>query len=400
VVIASEADWGDQLLRDAVGAAGSLGIAVSNGSPGVRVVVEAAGRTGDDRGLAPGVAVEMLTSGTTGPPKRIDLLYRSLEHEIESTAQYGGSGLGEPRLSSGVSLIWNPLLHIGGLRGLITSLVAGRKIALLERFSVDAWAALVREHRPRAISLVPATIAMVLDADLPRSTFEGVSALIAGTAPLDPELGRQFEERYGVPVLVVYGATEFAGGVAGWTLPDWRQFGADKIGSVGRANPGVEVRIVDPDTGVSLAPGDVGLLEVRAAQLSQPGWVRTTDLARMDLDGFIWIVGRADDVIVRGGFKVATNAVRDVIASHPSVHDACVIGMPDRRLGQVPVAAVELRTGGARVTVDELMAHARAHLAAYQVPVEITIVDALPRTPSMKVSQGELRRLFETGTAG
>jgi acyl-coenzyme A synthetase/AMP-(fatty) acid ligase len=370
---------------------------VAGGSPACRVVVEPSERLVSQEQTAPGVAVEMLTSGTTGPPKRIDLLYRSLEYEIQSTAQYSAGGLGQPRLSSGVSLIWNPLLHIGGLRGLITALVDGRKIALLERFSVASWAALVREHRPKAIALVPAAIAMVLDADLPRETFDGVSALFSGTAPLDPELGRLFEQRYGVPVLVVYGATEFAGGVAGWTLADWRRFGPEKAGSVGRANAGVKVRVVDPDTGYVLPHGDVGLLEVCAAQLNTPDWVRTTDLARMDADGFIWIAGRADDVIMRGGFKVATDAVRDALASHPSVHEACVIGITDRRLGQLPVAAVELRPDAAPVTPDELLDHSRSQLAAYQVPVEVRIVDVLPRTPSMKISRAEVRQLFEDG---
>ncbi|MGD9703736.1 MAG: class I adenylate-forming enzyme family protein [Acidimicrobiia bacterium] len=393
VVVACERDWDDDAFVGSVRASGALGLAATAGDPPYRVVVPA-GAAPNAAGMAPGVAVQMLTSGTTGPPKRIDLPYRGLEHEIESTAQYSSSGaLGSPRLSSGTSLLWNPLLHIGGLRGLITSLVAGRRVALLERFSVDAWAAMVREHRPRAISLVPAALAMVYDADLPRETFDGVSALFSGTAPLDPELGRQFEERYGIPVLVVYGATEFAGGVAGWTLADWQRHGTDKVGSVGRPNVGVSARVVQPDSGEELPRGEVGLLEVSAAQLSRPGWLRTTDLARMDDDDFIWIVGRADDVIVRGGFKVDTNAVRDVLASHPGVLDACVIGMDDRRLGQVPVAAVELRPG-ADVDPAELLAWSRERLSGYQVPVEIRVVDELPRTPSMKVSQPALRALF------
>ena len=394
VVVATEEDWANEQFRAAVVTAGSLGVVVFDGEPPASVIVAASRPEGDIASTAPGVAVEMLTSGTTGPPKRIDLPYRGLEFEIESTAQYSAGGLGKPRLSTGVSLVWNPLLHIGGLRGLITSLVAGRRTALLERFSVDAWAAMVREHRPKAISLVPAALAMVYDADLPADTFAGVSALFSGTAPLDPELGRQFEERYGIPVLVVYGATEFAGGVAGWTLADWQRFGEAKAGSVGRPNAGVRVQIVD-HTGEEMARNEVGLLEVQAPQLSTPGWLRTTDLARMDEDDFIWIVGRADDVIVRGGFKVATNAVRDVIAAHPAVLDACVIGLPDRRLGQVPVAAVELRPDAEPVRSEDLTAWARQRLSGYQVPVEIRIVDQLPRTPSMKISQAAIRSLFD-----
>jgi acyl-CoA synthetase (AMP-forming)/AMP-acid ligase II len=396
IVVAGDSDWERDELCVAVQRAGSLGLAVGEGGKPFRVVLAMGDRGGTALDATPGVAVEMLTSGTTGPPKRIELPYRGLEHEIESTAQYSSRGaLGTPRLSSGTALVWNPLLHIGGLRGLITSLVAGRKVALLERFSVEGWAQMVREHRPRAVSLVPAAVAMVLDADLPRDTFDSVSAVFSGTAPLDPELARQFQERYDVPVLVVYGATEFAGGVAGWTLADWRRYGDTKAGSVGRPNAGVRTRVVDQDTGEELPRGAVGLLEVQAPQLATRDWVRTTDLARMDDDDFIWIVGRADDVIVRGGFKVATNAVRDVIAGHAAVLDATVFGVPDRRLGQVPVAAVELRPDAEPVTSDQLIAWARERLTGYQVPVELRILDALPRTPSMKVSQAALRPLFE-----
>jgi acyl-CoA synthetase (AMP-forming)/AMP-acid ligase II len=168
---------------------------------------------------------------------------------------------------------------------------------------------------------------------------------------------------------------------------------------VGRPNDGVKVRVVDGEEGREVRRGEVGLLEVQALQLDRAGWVRTTDLVRMDDDDFIWIVGRADDVIVRGGFKVATTEVRDVLASHPGVNDACVIGIPDRRLGQVPVAAVELRDDAVPVSVDDLVKFARDRLSGYQVPVEIRIVDSLPRTPSMKVSQGELRALFSHDTA-
>ena len=400
VVVASESDWRDETFAAAVRSAGTLGIAVRDGDPSPWSVVcpRTRGATASD--TAPGVAVQMLTSGTTGAPKRVDLRYSSLEHEIESTARYAkGGALAEPRLASGTSLVWTPLLHIGGLRALIASLVAGRRVALLERFSVEAWAAAVREFRPRAISLVPAALTMVLDADLPRDLFEHVSAVFSGSAPLDPDLAQRFEERYGVPVLAVYGATEFAGGVAGWTLADWRTFGDAKRGSVGRPNAGVKVRVVDPESGFERPRDEVGLLEVDAPQLSEPGWMRTTDLARLDDDDFIWIVGRSDDVIVRGGMKVATTAVRDVIAAHPAVQDACVIGVPDRRLGQVPVAAVELRPGADPVTPDDLVAWARERLTGYQVPVEVQILDALPRTPSMKVSQVALRPLFERDAA-
>lgn len=393
VVVASKTDWTPELRAAAV-EAGSLGLCFDDDERAAQVVVPAGTRRDDAATTRPGVAVQMLTSGTTGAPKRVDLLYTSLGFEIVSTSRYSASAdLGTPSLASGVAIVWNPMLHIGGLRGMVANLVAGRRVSLLERFSVDGWAALVAEHRPRAISLVPSAMRMVLDANLPREALAGVEALIAGTAPLSPETKDEWEQHFGIPVLVVYGSTEF-GGVAGWTIRDWRTFGTTKRGSVGRANEDVEIRIVDQATGEALPTGSSGLLEVRSEQLGQDGWVRTTDLARMDDDGFIWIEGRTDDVIIRGGFKVATNSVADTLRRHPAVSDACVIGIPDERLGQVPAAAVELRDG-ATFTSDELATWARQQLSSYQVPVTFLIVDRLPRTPSMKVSQPALRALLE-----
>ena len=156
------------------------------------------------------------------------------------------------------------------------------------------------------------------------------------------EVQEAFETRYGIAVLPSYGATEFAGGVAGWTLPLHREWGVTKRGSVGRPQPGRELRVVDPETGSECATGTSGQLEVR----SRDGeWVRTTDVARIDDDGFVWIEGRSDDAIVRGGFKVFPNEIADVLRAHPAVLDAGVTGIDDERLGAVPVAAVELREG-------------------------------------------------------
>jgi acyl-CoA synthetase (AMP-forming)/AMP-acid ligase II len=211
----------------------------------------------------------------------------------------------------------------------------------------------------------------------------------SGSAKLDPEIQLAFERRYGIAVLPSYGATEFAGGVAGWTLPLHREWAERKRGSVGRPQPGRELRVVDPATGEPVGIDKPGLLEIR----SDGEWVRTTDLARVDSDGFLWILGRADDAILRGGFKIMPADVARVLASHPAVREASVVGIPDARLGQVPAAAVELRSGES-VSCEELLGFARQHLTAYQMPAQIRVVDALPRTPSLKVSQPDVRALF------
>ena len=159
---------------------------------------------------------------------------------------------------------------------------------------------------------------------------------------------------------------------------------------------GVAVRMLT--SGTTGTPKHIDVLyeslEVRGPQLAHDSWLRTTDLARRDDDQFIWIEGRADDVIIRGGFKVVPGHVTETLRHHPAVLDACVIGRPDDRLGQVPVAAVELRPGST-LTADELVAWSRERLSGYEVPVAVQIVDALPRTPTMKVSQHAVQKLFD-----
>jgi acyl-coenzyme A synthetase/AMP-(fatty) acid ligase len=242
------------------------------------------------------------------------------------------------------------------------------------------------------VSLVPSALRMVLDADVAPEDLAGIQVVTSGSAKLDADVQLAFERRYGIPVLPSYGATEFAGGVAGWTLPLHREWGETKRGSVGRPQPGREVRVVHPDAGDPLPVDEVGLIEIRSG--GKGPWHRTTDLGRIDADGFVWIVGRSDDAILRGGFKITPADVVRVLVSHPGVRDACVVGLPDPRLGQVPVAAVELRDGAA-TDGEALREFAREHLTSYQVPAEVLVVPALPRTPSLKVSQPEVRALFE-----
>jgi acyl-CoA synthetase (AMP-forming)/AMP-acid ligase II len=228
--------------------------------------------------------------------------------------------------------------------------------------------------------------------------FASIRSVVSGTAPLDPDLAEGFTARYGVPVLTSYAATEFGGGVAGWNLKDYQEHASHKRGSVGRAHAGCELRVVDEGSGEPLATGEVGLLEVRADQVDATQWIRTTDLARLDDDGFLWIVGRADQTILRGGFKVQPETVRVALLRHPRVVDAVVFGIDDDRLGQVPVAVVQPGAGES-VTEADLVEHARGLLAPYEVPTTIAVVDALPRTPSQKVDLAATRAWFAAQTS-
>ncbi len=220
------------------------------------------------------------------------------------------------------------------------------------------------------------------------------------TAPLSPLQARRFAEKFGVVVLNGYGQAEI-GEVIGWTAADAKEH-PEKLGAVGRPHPGVSIRIAPPEEGTTATEASgrdsdaIGRLLVRppstavgiaAERLDADGFVDTGDLARVDADGFVWIEGRAGDVINRGGNKVFPEHVEEVLRLVPNVVDAAVAGAPDERLGEVPVAYV-VTTG--TVDDDELVAMCRAHLAPYKVPVAFHRVDALPRSEVGKLLRREL----------
>jgi long-chain acyl-CoA synthetase len=339
----------------------------------------------------PGVAVRMLTSGTTGPPKRVDLTYDMLAHSAMGPDSDRAPAPTE--LRRGVAIVNSPLVHIGGVFRILQCVSEARPFVLLERFDLDRWAEAVRTHRPRAVSLVPTALRMVLHSDLPRENLASVRAVTSGTAPLSPEDSDAFTEKYGIPVLTSYAATEFGGGVAGWTLADHQKYWQAKRGSVGRANTGAQLRVIGED-GSQLGSDQSGLLEVKPAQLGPSAdWLRTTDIARIDADGFLWIIGRADQAIIRGGFKIMPDDVRSALELHPDVADAAVVGRSDERLGETPVAMVELRVPGSADAAG-LIDYLRTRLARYEIPAHIAIVAELPRTPSGKPDLSAVRRYF------
>ena len=345
----------------------------------------------------PAVIIEMLTSGTTGTPKRIPLQRAAFETSFLSALSYEKDRKADdpPQLRPGISLLTNPMTHIGGLWGALTTILGGRQLCIVEKFSVEEWRSAVVRHRPKVASAVPAGLRMLLDADIPKADLASLVAIRTGAAPLDPAIVREFWSRYEIPVLQNYGATEFSGAVAGWTLGDFHKFHEAKSGSVGRFQPGVEGRVVSPESGAVLEYGEEGVLEMRAAQFGNGvEWLRTTDRAMIDADGFLFIRGRADNAIIRGGFKVHPDDVVAVLEQHPAIREAVVVGIDDVRLGAVPVAALILRARAQRPSDSELTAFARQHLLPYQVPVRFLFVEDVPRTPSMKPALPQVRELF------
>jgi acyl-CoA synthetase (AMP-forming)/AMP-acid ligase II len=207
------------------------------------------------------------------------------------------------------------------------------------------------------------------------------------TAPLSPLQARRFRDRFGLAVLNCYGQTEIGGEIVGWSGADSKQFGESKLGSVGRPHAGVAARVDEAGElqvrTPALAAGYANGADL-SDRLTDDGWFRTGDIARIDADGFVWIEGRVSDMINRGGLKVFPAEVAEVLRLAPEVADAAVVGVPDDRLGEVPVAFVVPREG-AVVDGDALEQLCRRHLAPYKVPVRFEPIDELPRNEIGKV---------------
>lgn len=383
-VIADEQDW----TEPAVTAARSIGSAlISLSATDIRCL---SGRTLEqptDPVLAQS-GVHILTSGTTGAPKRIPIRTAVLQHTVNSITHAL-----PPDPDAPPDVVFWPFGSIGVCQ-LLAAPFVGRQMVLLERFTVADWVRAVRTYRIRRSGVQPAMVRMLLDApEVSREDLSSLEFIVGGSGPLESATRAEFEQRFGVPVLWAYGATEFAGSVCSWTPDLYRQYGASRADSSGRPLPGVQVRIVDVDSGAELPAGTPGLLEARVAVMG-PEWIRTTDLASVDSDGFVTIHGRSDGAINRGGFKILPESVRRVLLTHPAVLDAAVVGVPDRRLGQVPFAAVELRCGAISPDEHELLDLVREALPSHHVPVDIAVVDALPRNAAMKVRPDEVAALY------
>jgi acyl-CoA synthetase (AMP-forming)/AMP-acid ligase II len=418
VVVAGEADagrvpghWDRLVASDRVTA------------PDRRSWTELAGLPWSGMRPPPGTALIMRTSGTTGPSKPVVLGHRGVRDGIDTIitqlrgrqgksggqGKDGGKSGGRPPMAN---LVPTSLALWAGIWNALFAFRLGAPLVLLDRFDTVRYAELVRRFGIRSTVLAPAMMTML--SEDPRVTDLAPLTFVRSiTAPLTPGQARRFHDRFGVDVLNCYGQTELGGEVAGWTAADIREFGAAKLGAVGRPHPGIAIRILADDRR-ELPASEVGEIWIRSpfaaddiagegasdiADRVVDGFLRTGDLGQLDSDGFLWIEGRVSDMINRGGLKVVPQEVEEVLRRHPGVADACVAGVPDPRLGEVPVAWIRPAAGAAPEQA-ELQAFVRRSLAGYKVPVAVRLIQELPRNEIGKVLRRELVAGYETAVAG
>ena len=343
-----------------------------------------------------GTGFILWTSGTAGPPKAIvhthTAYFEILDRVLGSLRPSGPAASPRPV----PNLIPVSLALNAGIYNVLFGLRAGAGVVIMERFGTAAFAELVRRFEIRSTVLPPAAITMLND-DLVIVDLAPLRYVRSITAPLSPLQATRFREKFGAFVLNGYGQAEI-GEVIGWTADDAKRF-PEKIGAVGRPHAGVAIEFLD-DSGRTVTAGHIGRLWVRPPnraagyasgenlddRVDGEGYVDTGDLAQIDSDGFVWLAGRAGDAINRGGNKVFPGEVEEVLRLAAGVTDAAVVGVPDRRLGEVPVAFVT----GALAGADELEQLCRAHLVPYKVPVAFHHVTALPVNEAGKVLRSQL----------
>jgi acyl-CoA synthetase (AMP-forming)/AMP-acid ligase II len=350
-------------------------------------------------GAAMRPAVLLTSSGTTGNPKGIGLSEWQLLDAARRVAQHHGFGPGE----RGYNPL--PLFHVNAqVMGLLATLVSGASLVLDRRFEPDAYWDRVAAWSPTWLNAVPAVLAALASRPAPAAAVAArVRFARSASAPLPVATARAFTERTGVPILETYGMTEAAGQITANPLDP----AARRAGSVGLP-VGVGLAVLGAD-GRLAAPGEQGMVALRGRQVaarylvldaggaerSRParddnGWLPTGDLGSRDEDGFVYLAGRADDVINRGGEKVFPQEVEDVLLTHPAVRSAAVVAAPHDRLGQVPVAFVTVQ-GPDDGLVETLHRLCADRLARYKRPTTITIAPALPTGPTGKVLRRRLR---------
>lgn len=341
------------------------------------------------------LAALLYTGGTTGRSKGVMLSHTNLLCASQAGTAY------EHELGLSRELLVLPLSHAFGLIATIgTQLSEMRKIWVMpRRFDAANAIELIEEHRLDELQAVPSMLQKILDQPLEQADLSSFRAVFSGGSPLSPEVFDAFQRR--IPTAQIfegYGLTENS------TLATATPVGAVRRGSVGKALPGVEIRILDSD-GEEARRGETGEIATRSdavmmgywndpeatAEALVDGWLLTGDVGCMDEDDYIYVMDRKKDLIIRGGFNVFPRDVEEALLEHPAVHSAAVVGRPDRVLGEEITAFVCLNSGE-DLSAEEIIEWSKGRLGSYKRPREVAIVDSLPLTGVGKLDRKALRR--------
>jgi acyl-CoA synthetase (AMP-forming)/AMP-acid ligase II len=348
----------------------------------------------------------MYTSGTTALPKGVMLTHHDFTAYVTANVELAD---GTPR---GAALLCVPLYHIAGATNMMTTLWTGRRLVLVPQFEPREWLDVVERERITHAFLVPTMLKKLLDQpDLERRDLSSLQILSYGGAAMPFAVVRRAIERFPRTVGFVnaFGQTETTSTLTILGPDDHRLAGTPeeierrtrRLTSIGRPLPDVEVKIAGDD-GAALPPGEVGEICVRTPRvmkgyagatespLTADGWLPTRDMGWLDEEGYLFIAGRKDDMIIRGGENIAPAEVEAVLQSHPAVEEAAVLGVPDVEWGQRVAACVVLRPGSA-LTAESLADFCRARLASFKKPEIIRFVPELPKNPMGKILRRELR---------
>ncbi|MET0902219.1 MAG: AMP-binding protein [Acidimicrobiales bacterium] len=347
-------------------------------------------------------AVLLFTSGTTGEPKAAVLRHRNLASYLVSSLEFGGAAEDE------AAVVSVPPYHIASVSSVLSSTYVGRRVVQMESFDPKEWVQAVRDEQVTHAMVVPTMLNRILDVvEADGEGLPSMRSLAYGGGPMPrPVVERAMALLQGIDLVNAYGLTETSSTIAILGPDDHRaSFTSDdpevraRLGSVGRPLPGVEVSIRDPE-GVEVPDGEVGEIWVRGDQVSgeyvgkagtvEDGWFNTRDAGRLDDDGFLFVQGRLDDVIVRGGENLSPGEIEEVLLQHPAVESAAVVGIPDVEWGERVVASVVLHPGAA-ATEEELRAHVRDVLRSARTPERIKVAHELPFNETGKLLRRVLR---------
>jgi acyl-CoA synthetase (AMP-forming)/AMP-acid ligase II len=357
------------------------------------------------------VAIVLFTSGTTSRPKAVELSHNNLTSYITTTVEFGSADPDD------AALVCVPPYHIAGVGAALSNLYAGRRVVYLSRFDPREWLRLVAQERVTTATVVPTMLDRIVAAleDQPARLPTLRNLAYGGSKVALPLVRKALDLLPDVGFVNAYGLTETSSTIAVLTPEDHRvargatdDAVARRLGSVGRPVPGIEVQI-RADDGTVLGPGEAGELFVRGPQVSgkyaeigsvldAEGWFPTKDVATLDNEGYLYIGGRSDDTIIRGGENIAPSEVEEVLVEHADVHDGAVVGMDDPEWGQIIVAVVVPEPGRAPQP-DELREFARARLRGSRTPDRIVFRDRLPTTPTGKVLRREIVDMLRLATA-